>query len=139
VFIAGIIITGVVLPLPAAPAGAVGVVDGAGMLLGVGLDAGVVPLMAAGVLPVIVLGTVGIAALPAMPLEGAGVIVPAGGGAVGAPTGSGVVPLSPQPASAAMTQSVESVANLVVMKSSKFELTHISPEAACLCEPADKR
>jgi len=132
VFAAGIIIGGV-LPLPAAPLGVVivGVVDGVGMVLGVVLGAGVVPVMAAGVLPVIEVGVVvGSAVLPAAPVEGAGVVPVVGGGVVGGiPTAAGVVP-SPQPVSAAMTQSVERVANLVVMESSKFELTHISPEAS---------
>jgi hypothetical protein len=55
-------------------------------------------------------------------------------GLVGAgtmPTGGGVITLSPlQPVSTAMMQSVESVAYLVVMESSRFELTHISPKTA---------
>jgi hypothetical protein len=66
-FALGIIIG--VLPLPAAALGVVGVIDGPGVVLvGVVEVGGFVPVIAAGVLPVIPVGVVdGVTELPAAP------------------------------------------------------------------------
>jgi hypothetical protein len=127
-------------PLPAAPVIVIGFVIGfdEGVvfvpIVGVGLEAGVVPVIPDGVVIEPVVG-VFIAVLPAAPPLGGVVMVPVVVGVVGVVgvvwTGAagGVVSL-PHPLNAAMMQSVDSVESLVIMESSNFELTHISPKTA---------
>jgi len=123
---------GIIAPPPAAPAAGFGFIIAVGVVVGVGFDAGVVPLIEAGV--VVIVGVVGIALLPAAPVAGVVGVIPVVAGVVGVvgviATGAGVIASLPQPESAAMMQSVESVASLVIMESSNFELTHISPKTA---------
>jgi hypothetical protein len=124
-------VVGIIAPPPAAPAAGFGFIIAVGVVVGVGFDAGVVPLMEAGV---VVIGVVGNAVLPAAPVAGVVGVIPVVTGVVGVvgvvATGAGVIASLPQPESAAMMQSVESVASLVIMESSNFELTHISPKTA---------
>jgi hypothetical protein len=112
-------------------------------IVGVGLDDGVVPVIPAGVVIEPVVGVLFMPVLPAAPVFGAGIVAPVGVvgvvGAVGVVWPGVCIMLSlPQPVNAAMMQSVDSVESLVIMESSNFELTHISPKTALpLRNPAD--